>query len=50
MKVFDQKVIQMILIGILGKYLGNTYSETKNRPIFIIKETNIDDKRLDKDR
>ena len=42
--------MQMILIGILGKYLGNTYSETKNRPIFIIKETNIDDKRLDKDR
>lgn len=40
--------MQMILIGILGKYLENTYNETKNRPIFIIKETNIDDKRLDK--
>ena len=36
--------IQMILIGILGKYLGNTYNETKNRPIFIIKETNVNDK------
>ena len=36
--------MQMILIGILGKYLENTYNETKNRPIFIIKETNIDDK------
>ena len=36
--------VQMILIGILGKYLENTYNETKNRPIFIVKETNIDDK------
>ena len=36
--------MQMILIGILGKYLENTYNETKNRPIFIVKETNIDDK------
>jgi len=40
--------MQMILIGILGKYLENTYNEAKNRPIFIIKETNIDDKWLDK--
>ena len=36
--------IQLISIGILGKYLKNTYNETKNRPIFIVKETNIDDK------
>ena len=36
--------IQLISIGILGKYLKNTYNETKNRPIFIIKETNIDDR------
>ncbi len=36
--------MQFILFGIMGKYLENTYNETKNRPIFIIKETNIDDK------
>ena len=36
--------IQLISIGILGKYLKNTYNETKNRPIFIVKETNINDK------
>lgn len=36
--------IQLITIGILGRYLENTYKETKNRPIFIVKETNIDDK------
>ena len=36
--------MQMILIGILSKYLENIYTETKNRPIFIIKETNVNDK------
>lgn len=35
--------IQLISIGILGNYLKNTYSETKNRPIFIAKQTNIND-------
>lgn len=34
--------IELFSIGILGKYLEKTYTETKNRPIFIIKETNID--------
>lgn len=28
-------------IGILGEYIGHIYIETKNRPIFILKETNI---------
>lgn len=35
--------IQLLSIGILGKYLENTYNETKNRPIFIVKESNFDD-------
>lgn len=35
--------IHLFSIGILGKYLEKTYIETKNRPIFIIKETNIDE-------
>ncbi len=30
--------IQLITIGILGEYLAKTYIETKNRPIYIIKE------------
>lgn len=34
--------IQLFSIGILGKYLEKTYLETKNRPIYIIQETNID--------
>lgn len=36
--------IQLLSIGVLGKYLEKTYIETKNRPIFIVKETNIDDR------
>ncbi len=35
--------IQLLSIGILGKYMEKTYKETKNRPIFIVKETNIND-------
>ena len=35
--------IQLLSIGTLAKYLEKTYFETKNRPIFIVKETNIDD-------
>lgn len=34
--------IQLFSIGILGKYLEKTYIETKNRPIYIVKETNIE--------
>ena len=34
--------IQLLSIGILGQYLGKTYIETKNRPIYITKETNIE--------
>lgn len=28
-------------IGILGEYIGHIYMESKNRPIFILKETNL---------
>lgn len=31
--------MQLIFIGILGTYLGKSYIETKNRPIYIEKET-----------
>ena len=34
--------IQLLSIGTLGKYLEKTYFETKNRPIYIVKESNID--------
>ena len=34
--------IQLFCTGILGQYLAKAYIETKNRPIYIIKESNID--------
>ncbi len=37
--------LQMFFIGVLGQYLAKTYLETKNRPIYIISETNIKQKR-----
>jgi len=33
--------IQLFSIGILGQYLSKTYLETKKRPIYICKESNI---------
>lgn len=37
--------VQTFCIGILGQYLSKTYLETKNRPKYIIKETNKGDNR-----
>ena len=34
--------IQLFTIGIIGEYLAKTYLETKNRPIYIVKETEKD--------
>lgn len=34
--------IQMLGIGIVGQYLAKTYLETKNRPIYLVRESNID--------
>ncbi|MBQ8802871.1 MAG: glycosyltransferase family 2 protein [Tyzzerella sp.] len=33
--------IQLLCIGIIGQYLSKTYLETKKRPKYIIKDTNI---------
>ncbi|MEG0679674.1 MAG: glycosyltransferase family 2 protein [Carnobacterium sp.] len=32
--------LQLFCLGIVGKYLGKTYLETKKRPLYIVKETN----------
>lgn len=34
--------IQLLCIGIIGQYLSKTYLETKKRPKYIIKDTNIE--------
>ena len=36
--IFLVSGVQLFCIGILGQYLAKTYLETKNRPIYIIKE------------
>ena len=36
--------VQLFCMGILGKYLSKTYLETKKRPIYQVKEENIDEK------
>ncbi len=33
--------LQMLFIGIVGQYISKTYLEVKQRPIYIVKETNI---------
>lgn len=35
--------IQLLCIGIIGQYLSKTYLETKKRPKYIIKDSNMDD-------
>ncbi|MEO8448065.1 MAG: glycosyltransferase, partial [bacterium] len=33
--------VNMILLGIIGEYLGKLYIQSKNRPHYLIKDTNI---------
>ncbi len=40
--IFMVSGIQLFSLGIIGQYLSKTYLEVKNRPIYIVKETNID--------
>ncbi len=41
--------VQLISIGILGEYIGKIYYEVKERPHFLIQETNIDKDKSEKD-
>lgn len=34
--------IQLLCLGIMGQYLAKIYMETKNRPHYIVSETNKD--------
>lgn len=35
--------LQLLCLGIIGKYLAKTYLETKDRPLYLIRETNLED-------
>jgi len=39
--IFFVSGIQLFCLGIMGQYLSKTYLETKNRPIYIVKDSNI---------
>lgn len=34
--------LQLFFLGIMGQYVAKTYIETKNRPLYIVRETNYD--------
>lgn len=36
--------IQLIMIGILGEYLGKLFMENKRRPNYVVKETNLEER------
>lgn len=35
--------LQLLCIGIVGAYLSRTYLETKERPIYIVRKTNVEE-------
>ena len=37
--------IQLFSVGVIGQYLSKTYLETKKRPVYIVKDTNIENKK-----
>jgi glycosyltransferase involved in cell wall biosynthesis len=41
--IFMVSGIQLFSLGVLGQYLAKTYLEVKKRPIYIMKETNIEE-------
>lgn len=42
--IFMVSGIQMFSLGIIGQYLSKTYLEVKQRPLYFIKDTNIENK------
>ena len=34
--------LQLLCMGIMGQYLAKTYLETKNRPIYLVRESNLE--------
>ena len=40
--IFMVSGIQLLCIGVIGEYLSKVYLEVKNRPIYIVKESNME--------
>ena len=40
--IFMANGIELLCIGVIGEYLSKTYLEVKKRPIYIVKESNMD--------
>ena len=40
--IFMVSGVQLLCLGVIGEYLSKIYLEVKNRPIYIIKETNME--------
>ena len=40
--IFMTNGIELLCIGVIGEYLSKTYLEVKKRPIYIVKESNMD--------
>jgi len=39
MSIFFMGGVQLIMMGVLGSYIGRTYSEVQGRPIYIVRDT-----------
>jgi dolichol-phosphate mannosyltransferase len=39
--------VQLILLGVVGEYVGKMFMQTKNRPDYIVTGTNISDEEKD---
>ena len=44
--IFLVSGVQLFCIGILGQYMSKMYLETKNRPVYIIKESNTEEGKI----
>ena len=42
--IFLVSGVQLLCLGVIGEYLAKTYLEVKNRPIYVVKESNVEKK------